>query len=70
MDNMSHATDFLDKYSDVDGMQVYGTKNYSYAYINEQYPDIVQYDRSLLRVANIDIEVGSENGFPEPSKSQ
>jgi len=69
MDNMSHATDFLDKYSDVDGMQVYGTKNYSYAYINEQYPDIVQYDRSLLRVANIDIEVGSENGFPEPSKA-
>jgi DNA polymerase elongation subunit (family B) len=35
-------------------------------FINEAYPGKVDYDSTMLRIANIDIEVGSENGFPEP----
>jgi len=67
MDSMRAAREFTDKYADVPNFEFYGTTNYAYAYINEQFPDGVDFDSSLLRIANIDIEVGSENGFPEPS---
>ena len=67
MDSLRDAASFVDRYQDVPNFEYYGTTNYAYAYINEEYPERVDYDPSLLRIANIDIEVGSDNGFPEPS---
>lgn len=67
MDGMRGAKDFVDKYEDLENFEYYGTNNHAYSYINEEFPDGVDYDKNLLRIANIDIEVGSENGFPEPS---
>ncbi len=67
MDGMRGAKDFVDKYEDLENFEYFGTNNHAYSYINEQFPDGVDYDKNLLRIANIDIEVGSENGFPEPS---
>ena len=37
---------------------------FAYTYLNEKYGN--DYDFDKIRVANIDIEVGSEEGFPEP----
>jgi DNA polymerase elongation subunit (family B) len=67
MDNLWEASKFIKKYSDISGFEVFGTTNYEYAYINEQYPNGVEFDKSLIRVANIDIETESENGFPNPA---
>ena len=67
LDSMGAAKSFFEKYEDMSNFTVYGSANYAYSYINEEYPDAIDYDKSLLRVANIDIEVGSENGFPEPA---
>ena len=66
--DMNEATDFVKQYETVENFEIYGTTNYHYAYINEKF-DSVEYDAQLIRVLNIDIEVGSDNGFPEPSKA-
>lgn len=66
---MRDATEFMKRYEDVDNFKVYGSTNFPYVYINEAYPGKVDYDPSQIKIANIDIEVGSENGFPEPSSA-
>jgi DNA polymerase elongation subunit (family B) len=70
--NIRDCRDFVDKYKDVDNFKIYGNQKYEYAFIADNYPDDIHWDRSLINVANIDIEVGSEegNGFPEPSTAR
>jgi DNA polymerase elongation subunit (family B) len=66
---MRDATEFMKRYEDVDNFKVYGSTNFPYVYINEAYPGKVDYDPDQIKIANIDIEVGSENGFPEPASA-
>jgi len=63
---MRDAGDFIRQYESVSNFKFYGSTNYAYTYVNETYQGKIDYDHSLIRIANIDIEVGSENGFPEP----
>ena len=69
LDSMSDATDFLKKYSDVANFKVYGNNNYVAQYIAEEFPNKISFDRDLVRVMNIDIEVYSADGFPEPGEA-
>jgi DNA polymerase elongation subunit (family B) len=69
MESMREASDFIKRYEGVQSFDVYGSTNFPYIYINEAYPNQVDYDPSQLVIANIDIEVGSENGFPEPAQA-
>jgi hypothetical protein len=56
--------DFINKYKDIDNFKVYGNQKYEYAYISDLYADAyVDWDKSLIHVANIDIEVGSVKRF-------
>ncbi len=66
MGSLRDATEFIKQYESVDNFKIYGSTNFPYVFINEAYPGKVDYDSTMLRIANIDIEVGSENGFPEP----
>jgi len=66
---MRDATEFMKRYEDVDNFKVYGSTNFPYVYINEAYPGKIDYDPEQIKIANIDIEVGSENGFPEPASA-
>lgn len=63
---IKEAKDFVEKYKDVQGMSIYGNTRFEYNFITELFPSEVEYDVSKISVANIDIECGSENGFPEP----
>jgi len=58
--------DFVKQYEDVQGFKIYGNQKYEYAFIGDIFPNEVDWDISSLNISNIDIEVGSENGFPEP----
>jgi DNA polymerase elongation subunit (family B) len=58
--------DFVKQYDGVENFKIYGNQRYQYCFIADEYPGTVDWDISLIKVANIDIEVGSENGFPEP----
>jgi len=43
---------------------VFGTDRFQYQYISDYYPGTMEYDKDLLRIYTVDIEVESEYGFP------
>jgi len=58
--------DFIKKYDGVNGFNISGNDRYIYQYISETYPeDELKFDISKIKVTTIDIEVASENGFPD-----
>ena len=65
-DNLWDARAFIKQHKDIGGFEIYGLPRYEYAFLNEAFPDDVIFDREQMRIVNIDIEVGSENGFPDP----
>jgi DNA polymerase elongation subunit (family B) len=64
--NIRETRDFIKKYEGIDNFQIYGNTNYHYTFIADNFPDQITYDLSKIITANIDIETGSENGFPNP----
>ena len=58
---------FTERYKDVDGFRIYGNQKYEYTFISDQHPHEVDWDINEINICNIDIEVGSENGFPDPA---
>ena len=56
----------LKKYEGVENMKLYGHTNFNYSYIGETYPDNIDYNLEHIKIMYIDIEVGSEHGFPNP----
>ena len=58
--------EFIKKYTDVQNFKIYGNDKYIYQYISDKYPeDELKFDINKIKVATIDIEVASENGFPD-----
>jgi DNA polymerase elongation subunit (family B) len=64
--NIRDCRDFVKQYEGVENFRIYGNQKYEYAFIADQHPQDVDWDMDHISVCNIDIEVGSENGFPEP----
>ena len=64
------AKDYYKLYSDVSGKEVHGMNNFVVQYINENYPGNIEFDRSLINVTSIDIEVQSDEGFPFPEEAR
>ena len=58
--------EFYKRYEDVDGFEIYGNDRYIYQYISEKYPvDEIKFDISQIKLVTLDIEVASEQGFPD-----
>ena len=58
--------EFVDKYSQVQGFNVYGNERYVHQYISESYPeDNIKFDINNINLITIDIEVAAESGFPD-----
>ena len=64
---MRECRDFIKQYEDVQGFKIYGMNRFEYQFIAETYPGHIDWDIKDINITNIDIEVGSENGFPEPA---
>jgi len=59
--------EFYKKYDDVDGFKIYGNDRYVFQYISDKYPeDEIKFDIKKINLVTIDIEVKSEEGFPDP----
>ena len=69
-DGVREARDFLQKYSDVEGMEVHGYERFVFQHIAQKYPTRVNYDMSQMSIWTIDIEVACENGFPDVDACQ
>ena len=58
--------EFIKKYDGVEGFKICGNTGYIYQYISENYPqDEIKFDINKIKLTTIDIEVASENGFPD-----
>lgn len=69
-DSVYEARDFIKKYQDVSGFDIYGMTNFLFPFINDHYPGEIDYDPSLISVVNMDIEVNIGEGFPDPQKAE
>lgn len=62
---ITNAKEFVQKYKGVENFPIYGNQNWEYCFIAQTFPGEINWNFSDIRVANLDIEVGSENGFPD-----
>jgi DNA polymerase elongation subunit (family B) len=69
--DIRETRDFLRSHEGVAGFCVYGNTRLEYNFIAEKFPqEVIEWDIDLVQVANIDIEVISKNGFPDPVKAE
>jgi len=65
--DISEARDYIKQFKDVDNShKIYGNNRFEYAYIADQHQGMVEWDQDKILIGVIDIEVSSENGFPNP----
>jgi len=58
--------EFIKKYNEVENFNVYGNERFIYQYISSKYPEQeLKFDVEKIKLTTIDIEVASENGFPD-----
>ena len=63
---VKECRDFFAAYENVDGFKIYGNDRYICQYISDMYPeDEIKFDINKIKLVTIDIEVASENGFPD-----
>ena len=60
------ARDFIKRYDEVENFKIYGMNRFEYAFITEQHGGMVDWEMDQISIGVVDIEVGSENGFPDP----
>jgi DNA polymerase elongation subunit (family B) len=65
-DSMREAREYFRQFENVSGKKIYGNSRFEYAYIADHYKGMIEWDFNKVDIAVIDIEVGSENGFPDP----
>ena len=68
-DSMKEATEFQKRYDDIPNFKIYGMNNFVSQFIAEMFPTPIQFKREWVDVCTIDIEVASDEGFPEPDKA-
>ena len=70
LDTMGGARKFREQYNQVDGFEIHGYDKYIYTYIAEKFHGDIEWDYNKVKIATLDIECESENGFPEPTLAE
>ena len=65
-DSMRDAKNWIQENKGTAGRQIFGNDRYITTFLNEEFPGEIEYNRNLINVTTIDIEVASDDGFPEP----
>jgi len=68
-DSMREAKEWLQVNKQVVGRHIYGNDKHIPAFINDEFPGDIEFDRNQINVTTIDIEVQSDAGFPEPEQA-
>lgn len=63
---MRDASEFVGRYKGVTNFPIHGQTNFVTQYISERFPTTIPFQRELIKVCTIDIEVASDAGFPRP----
>tara|TARA_R110002153_G_scaffold5546_5_gene25751 strand:+ start:4560 stop:7061 length:2502 start_codon:yes stop_codon:yes gene_type:complete len=70
MDSMRDSKEWIASNKDTAGRQIFGNDRYIPAYINDEFPGDIDFNRNQINVTSIDIEVASDEGFPEPGAAE
>jgi len=62
-ETMREAQDFVEKYKDVEGIEIFGNTNYVAQFIQEKYPGRIQFDTKAMNMFMFDIEVDISTGY-------
>ena len=62
--SISKAREFKRNYQN-SSSPLYGNERYHFQYIAKEYPGEIQYDKNLIKIFTLDIEVTAEKGFPD-----
>jgi DNA polymerase elongation subunit (family B) len=65
-ETMKQAREFTKRYDEVQNFKIFGNTSFEYAFIADTQKGMIDWDINNILVDIIDIEVGSENGFPDP----
>lgn len=68
-ESIAAARGFLERYDGVENATVYGMTSWLYPFLNDEFADL-EYDATDIVVLNYDIEVHSDDGFPDPIKAE
>ena len=68
-DSISEGRDFVNRYNDVSGMEIYGLSSWPYLYIFDTYKGDIDYDPKQIKIGTIDIECAADEGFPDIQKA-
>jgi DNA polymerase elongation subunit (family B) len=63
------AKEFVKRYDGVENFKIYGNDRFEYSFIAEEFKGQIDWDIQQINIGIIDIEVGSENGFPDPYRA-
>ena len=58
------AREFIQQYDGVEGFEVHGYERFVYQWIRREFPGEIDYNINQMKIFALDIEVQSENGFP------
>lgn len=65
-DSIRSAKEHIKQFKDIENVTIHGMQRFEYTFIRDHFPANFGWDFNQIRIARIDIEVASENGFPEP----
>ena len=68
-DSMSDAMDFIKRHRDVDNFEIHGNQNFIQQFISDAFRKTIEFEREVINVTSIDIEVQSDQGFPRPEEA-
>lgn len=68
-DSMSDCRQFVKQYEDVASFKIYGNDRHIPAFIQAEFPNDIDYKKSLIDIVTLDIEYDTENGFSDPSEA-
>ena len=64
-DDIRSCKDYIKRYDGVSGHKFYGMTQFVYPFINDFWEGEIDYDRELINIMSIDIEVDADEGFPD-----
>lgn len=72
--SIKEAKNFITQYEGVESFEVHGFPRWEYQWINEEYPDKIEYDMSHTNILFLDIETVDDSvddgGFPDIQKAE
>ncbi len=63
--DMREAKDFIEEYKGIPNMKIFGNTNYITQFIQEKYPDKIEFDINMINIASFDIEVDIGDGYAD-----